>query len=110
MVITMSALPPFTYPSLSLCSHGVIIVIYDLQIFSCLTNGNVTCVPCAVMLKTDTSGVLTTHSAIYHHLEASSVEVIVGGHKMHIFTANIPTFHSRYRRYVLITNEFHEFC
>jgi hypothetical protein len=34
----------------------------------------------------------------------------VDGHKMHIFTANIPTFHSRYRRYVLITNEFHEFC
>jgi hypothetical protein len=24
--------------------------------------------------------------------------VAVGGHKMHIFTANIPTFHSRYRR------------
>jgi hypothetical protein len=22
----------------------------------------------------------------------------VGGHKMHIFTSNIPTFHSRYRR------------
>jgi hypothetical protein len=22
----------------------------------------------------------------------------VGGHKIHIFTANIPTFHSRYRR------------
>jgi hypothetical protein len=22
----------------------------------------------------------------------------VGGHKMHIFTANIPAFHSRYRR------------
>jgi hypothetical protein len=34
----------------------------------------------------------------------------VGGHKMHIFTANIPIFHSRYRGYVLITNEFHEFC
>jgi hypothetical protein len=34
----------------------------------------------------------------------------VGGHKMHIFTTNIPTFHSRYRRYVLITNEFHKFC
>jgi hypothetical protein len=33
-----------------------------------------------------------------------------GSHKMHIFTANIPTFHSRYRIYVLITNEFHEFC
>jgi hypothetical protein len=24
--------------------------------------------------------------------------VAVGGHKMHIFTDNIPTFHSRYRR------------
>jgi hypothetical protein len=34
---------------------------------------------------------------------------VVGGHKMHIFTANIPTFYSRYRRYVLITNKFHEF-
>jgi hypothetical protein len=29
---------------------------------------------------------------------------------MHIFTANIPTFHSGYRRYVLITNEYHELC
>jgi hypothetical protein len=34
----------------------------------------------------------------------------VGGHKIHIFTANIPIFHSKYRRYVLITNEFHKFC
>jgi hypothetical protein len=34
----------------------------------------------------------------------------VGGHKMHIFTANIATFHSRYRRKVLITKEFHKFC
>jgi hypothetical protein len=33
----------------------------------------------------------------------------VSGHKMHIFTANIPIFHARYRRWVLITNEFHEF-
>jgi hypothetical protein len=33
----------------------------------------------------------------------------VDGHKMHIFTANIPTFHARHRRYVFITNEFHEF-
>jgi hypothetical protein len=32
-----------------------------------------------------------------------------GGYKMHIFATNIPTFHSSYRRYVLITNEFHEF-
>jgi hypothetical protein len=34
----------------------------------------------------------------------------VCGNKMHTFTANIPTFHSRYRIYVLITNKFHEFC
>jgi hypothetical protein len=34
----------------------------------------------------------------------------VGGHKMYIFTGNIPTFYSRYRRWVFITNEFHEFC
>jgi hypothetical protein len=33
-----------------------------------------------------------------------------GGHKMHIFTANIPIFQARYRGYVLITNEFYEFC
>jgi hypothetical protein len=36
--------------------------------------------------------------------------VFVGSHKMHIFTVNIPTFHSRYRRLMLITNKFHEFC
>jgi hypothetical protein len=33
-----------------------------------------------------------------------------GDHKMHIFTANIHIFHSRYRRKVLITNKLHEFC
>jgi hypothetical protein len=33
----------------------------------------------------------------------------VDGHKMRIFIANIRTFHAIYRRYVLITNEFHEF-
>jgi hypothetical protein len=34
----------------------------------------------------------------------------VDGHKIHIFTTNIFKFHSKHRRYVLITNEFHEFC
>jgi hypothetical protein len=33
----------------------------------------------------------------------------VGCHKMHKFTVNISIFHSRYKNYVLITNEFHEF-
>jgi hypothetical protein len=40
------------------------------------------------------------------HLSMSRWQ-FVGGHKMHIFTATIPTFYSRYRRYVLITNEFY---
>jgi hypothetical protein len=56
MVITMSVLPPFTYLSLSLCSHGVITVLCDLQIFLCPANGYVIRVPCAVTLKTETSG------------------------------------------------------
>jgi hypothetical protein len=34
----------------------------------------------------------------------------IGGHKTHIFTTNIPTFHARYRRLVPITNKFREFC
>jgi hypothetical protein len=68
MVITMSVLPPFTYPSLSLQSHGVIIVLCDLQIFLCPTNGYVTRVPCAAMLETETSGVLMTFGTIRHRL------------------------------------------
>jgi hypothetical protein len=75
MVITMSILPPFTYPNLSRRSHGVITVLCDLQIFLCLTNGNVTCVPCATMLNPETSGVLMTLRAICHRLGASSTEV-----------------------------------
>jgi hypothetical protein len=75
MVITISILPPFTYPSLSLCSHGVITVLCDLQIFSYLTNGDVTCVPCAVTLLIETSDVLMTLGAIHHRREASCAEV-----------------------------------
>jgi hypothetical protein len=75
MVITMSALPPFTYPNLSLNSHGVITVLCDLQIFSCLINENVTHVPNVMMLKSETSDVLMTLDAICHRLEASSTEV-----------------------------------
>jgi hypothetical protein len=35
------------------------------------------------------------------HLEAIRILLafaVVGSHKMHIFTTNVPTFHSRYRR------------
>jgi hypothetical protein len=66
MVITMSIMHSFTYPSLSLCSHGIITVLCDLQIFLCPTNGDVTCVHCVVMLETETSGALVTFGAIHH--------------------------------------------
>jgi hypothetical protein len=49
-----------------------------LQIFMCPTNGNVTHVPYAMTLKTETFGVLMTLDAIYHCLEASSTEVTFG--------------------------------
>jgi hypothetical protein len=78
MVITMFVLPLFNYPSLSLCGHRVITVLCDLQIFSCPVNRNVTHVSCAVMLKTETSGVLINLGAICHRLEASSMEVTFG--------------------------------
>jgi hypothetical protein len=54
-------------------------------------------------LRLRTKSVWIWHTA--RHWETS-----VGGHKLHIFTANIRTFHSRYGRYVIITNEFHELC
>jgi hypothetical protein len=69
---------PFIYHNLSLHSHGVIIVLCDLQIFSCPTNGNVTCVPCAATLETETSDVLMTFDAIRYRLEASCAEVTFG--------------------------------
>jgi hypothetical protein len=36
---------PFTYPSLSLASHGAITVIYHLQLFMCHVNDSATRVP-----------------------------------------------------------------
>jgi hypothetical protein len=48
MVITLSVMPPFTYPSLSLASHGAIMVIYSLLLFVCPSNDNVTRVSCLV--------------------------------------------------------------
>jgi hypothetical protein len=78
MVITMSVLSPFTYPSLSLRRHGFITVLCDSQIFMCPTNGNVTHVPYGATLNTDTFGVLMTLGSICHRLEASSMEVTFG--------------------------------
>jgi hypothetical protein len=57
-----------------------------------------------------TSTWLCTSSYGTYGIPKLSSVMCVGSHKMHIFTANIPTFHSGYRRYLHITNEFHEFC
>jgi hypothetical protein len=78
MVIIISIMPLFTYPSLSPCNHGVITVLCDLQIFLCPTNGDVTCVHCIVMLETRTFGALMTFGAIHRRLEASCAEVTLG--------------------------------
>jgi hypothetical protein len=56
MIITIFVLLLFIYPSLSLFSHKIIIVIYDLQIFLCLINKNVTCVFCTAAPETETFG------------------------------------------------------
>jgi hypothetical protein len=56
----------------------VITVLYDLQIFSCPNNRNVTRVPCTATMKTEASGILITLGAICHRLEASSTEVTFG--------------------------------
>jgi hypothetical protein len=71
-------MPPFTYPSLSLCSHEVITILCDLQIFLCPTNGDVTCVHCTATPETGTSVALMTFDAIHHCLEASCAEVTFG--------------------------------
>jgi hypothetical protein len=34
---------------------------------------------------------------VYDYLDEDSLVPVVGGHKIHIFIANIPTFHARYR-------------
>jgi hypothetical protein len=71
-------MPPFTYPRLSLCSHEVITVLCDLQIFLCPTNGDVTRVHYATTLETGTSSALMAFGAICRLLEASCAEVTFG--------------------------------
>jgi hypothetical protein len=68
----------FTYPSLSLRSHGVTIVLYDLQMFLCLTNSDATRVYSLAASETRTSGVLMTFDAILHRLKASDAEMTLG--------------------------------
>jgi hypothetical protein len=63
----------------------------DLQIFLCPANGNVTRVPCAVTLKTETSGVRMTLGNIVHRLELSSTEVTFGAIHCDVSSSSDPT-------------------
>jgi hypothetical protein len=78
MVITIFVMPLFTYPNLLLCSHVVITVLCDLQIFPFPTTEYATCVHCATSPDIRTSGVLMTFPAALPRLEASSVGVAFG--------------------------------
>jgi hypothetical protein len=84
MVITISVIPLFIYPSLLLCSYRVITVFYDLQIFLYPTNENVTCIHCAATPEIVTSSALMTFGVIHHRLEASNVEVTFGAIYLHV--------------------------
>jgi hypothetical protein len=74
----MSVLPPFTNPSLSLRSHMVITVIYDLQIFSYPTNEDATRVHYVATLETETSNTPMTFDVVLHYAEAFDAEVALG--------------------------------
>jgi hypothetical protein len=89
MVITISVLPSFTYPSLSLCSHEVITVFYDLQKFLCPTIGHTTCVHCTTTLETGASDALMTFGAIHRYLETSYAEVTFD--TMNFCAKNLPS-------------------
>jgi hypothetical protein len=54
--------------------------------------------------------ILLKFQAQLHQLTPNAIAQLIDGHKIHIFIVNIPTFHARYRRWMPITNEFHEFC
>jgi hypothetical protein len=72
MVITLSVMPMFTYPSLSLASQGAIIVLYSLQLFVCRTTDNTTLSPALRASNMETSDISMTPAAIFHRLDASN--------------------------------------
>jgi hypothetical protein len=78
MVITMSVILLFTYPSLSLHSQGIITILYDLQMFPCpqIVPQHVSTV--SQTQVTGTSGVLVTFGMVHRHLEASDTEMTFG--------------------------------
>jgi hypothetical protein len=74
-IITISIMPPFIYPNLSLCTHRVITVLSDFQIFLCPTNEEATCVHCAVALEMGTPSTPMTFGVALHRLEVSNTLV-----------------------------------
>jgi hypothetical protein len=82
MVIKMSVMPSFTYPNLSLYSHGVITVLYDLQIFLCPMNEDVTCVHRNRTPDPWTSRAMMTFVVVLHWLEAFTQEVASGANSL----------------------------
>jgi hypothetical protein len=84
IIIIISIMHPFTYPKLSLRSHRVITVIYDLQMFLCPTNEKATRVHCTAVLDTGTSSTLMTFGVALHCLEVSDAEVTLGAISHHV--------------------------
>jgi hypothetical protein len=84
MVITMSVMPPFTYPNLSLYSHKVITIICDLQIFPCPTNEDVTRVHHNRMSGPWTSCAIMTFVVVLHCLEAFTPDVTSGVNSLRV--------------------------
>jgi hypothetical protein len=77
-VITISIMPPFTYPNLSLYGHGVITVFRDLQIFLHPTNGNVTHVLHAMSSSVRVSAMVMISTVICCHPKTSDAGATFG--------------------------------
>jgi hypothetical protein len=60
MIIILSVMPPYTYPSLSLASYRAITILYNLQLFVCPMNDNTTRIPSSQASETETSDVSMT--------------------------------------------------
>jgi hypothetical protein len=84
MVITMSVMPPFTYPNLSLYSHKVITIVCDLQIFPCPTNEDVTRVHHNRMSDPWTSCAIMTFVVVLHCLEVFTPDVTSGVNSLRV--------------------------
>jgi hypothetical protein len=72
--------------------ENYLLAVFFMQLSKSETRIHITCLPFTI-----------------YETRLVSARVSVDDHRMHIFTANIPTFHTIYRRYVPITNELYKF-